>query len=92
MIRRFCCGSVTPLSGTFDCPQAFVLRADSVADRSRIEVTANDMGAKVNAAFTMLGPGDAKGYPCNENVPRCAKTKVPRLPNNITPPARITAP
>jgi len=65
--------SVTPLSGTFDCPQVFVLRADSVVDQSRIEVTANDMGIEVKAAFTMLGPGEAKGYPCNENVPRCNK-------------------
>ena len=49
----------------------FALRSGEVADRSEIGVTAHPVGARVAAEFALLGPGDAKGYPCNVNVPRC---------------------
>ena len=51
----------------------FALRADEVADRGELSVTAHSAQGSVSAAFTMLGPGEAQGYPCNVNVPRCDK-------------------
>lgn len=51
----------------------FVLYADEVADRNAIAVTAMLDGQILNAEFTMLGPGEAKGYPAGVNVPTCPK-------------------
>ncbi|MER3472906.1 MAG: hypothetical protein C4335_02480 [Armatimonadota bacterium] len=51
----------------------FVLSADEVADRNTIGVTVTLDGQILNAEFTMLGPGEAKGYPAGVNVPTCPK-------------------
>ncbi|HPD13310.1 MAG TPA: ADP-ribosylglycohydrolase family protein [Planctomycetota bacterium] len=51
----------------------FMLRADEPADRNILRVTARWGGREVSADFTILGPGEAQGYPCNVNVPRCEK-------------------
>lgn len=51
----------------------FLLYADDVADRSTIEVTATVEHQTLDAKFTMLGPGDAKGYPAGVNVPTCPR-------------------
>ena len=53
--------------------QRFRLRADMVADRNRVVVTAEVEGRTLQADYAMLGPGEAKGYPCGENVPTCPK-------------------
>ena len=49
----------------------FSLRADTVADRNELTVTAHAPDTQAAAAFTLLGPGGAQGYPCNVNVPKC---------------------
>jgi hypothetical protein len=49
----------------------FTLRADEVADRNEITITACLDEGDVSATFTLLGPGEAQGYPCNVNVPKC---------------------
>ena len=52
--------------------QRFSLRTDAqVADRNEITITAHLDEGPISATFTMLGPGEAVGYPCNVNVPRC---------------------
>jgi len=51
----------------------FVLRASDVADRNEITATAWAAGEPVTATFTLLGPGEAQGYPCNVNVPKCER-------------------
>lgn len=51
----------------------FTLRAEEVADSSQIDVTAYPIGKTIRASFTILGPGEAQGYPCNVNVPRCER-------------------
>lgn len=51
----------------------FVLYTDEVADRNAIDVTVMLNGQILNAEFTMLGPGEAKGYPAGVNVPTCPK-------------------
>ena len=49
----------------------FALRADDVADRNELSVTVSTAESTLTAAFTLLGPGGAQGYPCNVNVPKC---------------------
>jgi len=49
------------------------LWAREVADRNTIGVRAKIDGKEYRAEFVMLGPGEAKGYPCRDNVPGCAK-------------------
>ena len=49
----------------------FALRADDVADRNELTVTVSTAERTLTAAFTLLGPGGAQGYPCNVNVPKC---------------------
>lgn len=51
----------------------FALYANEVADRNTIEVTAILNGTLLNVMFTMLGPGEARGYPAGQNVPVCPK-------------------
>ncbi|MFP4058552.1 MAG: ADP-ribosylglycohydrolase family protein [Candidatus Brocadiia bacterium] len=51
----------------------FALRADEVADRNELGVTAYCPDCTLEAAFTILGPGEARGYPCNVNVPTCER-------------------
>ncbi len=51
----------------------FVLRTAQVAARNQITVTAYPVGKPVSAPFTLLGPDEAKGYPCNVNVQRCER-------------------
>jgi ADP-ribosylglycohydrolase len=62
--------SVRPL-GPHHGRYRFALRADAVADRNEVHVIVGCAGHHIAASFTMLGPGEAQGYPCNENVPRC---------------------
>jgi len=49
----------------------FTLRASEVPDRNELTIAAWAAGRRVAARFALLGPGEAKGYPCNVNVPRC---------------------
>ncbi|NQT87524.1 ADP-ribosylglycohydrolase family protein, partial [bacterium] len=49
----------------------FALRADDAPDRLDLTVTAWVTGRELTAAFALLGPGEAQGYPCNVNVPTC---------------------
>jgi len=51
----------------------FVLRAREVADHNQITVTAYPVNKVVRATFGLLGPGEALGYPCNVNVPKCER-------------------
>ncbi|MGQ9790656.1 MAG: ADP-ribosylglycohydrolase family protein [Armatimonadota bacterium] len=51
----------------------FALCADEVADRNTVSATVMLDGQILNAEFTMLGPGEAKGYPAGVNVPTCSK-------------------
>jgi ADP-ribosylglycohydrolase len=51
----------------------FWLRAAQVSDKNTIGVQAKVDGEEYRADFVMLGPGEAKGYPCRDNVPGCAK-------------------
>ncbi len=51
----------------------FTLRAGEVADRNTIKVTARAGGASSEAEFIVLGPGEARGYPAVDNVPKCGK-------------------
>jgi len=51
----------------------FRLRADEVADRNAIAVAAHTPEIELSASFTILGPGEAQGYPCNVNVPKCPR-------------------
>lgn len=49
----------------------FVLRAPEVPARNELRIAAYPAGRTLRAAFTILGPDEAQGYPCNVNVPRC---------------------
>lgn len=51
----------------------FLLHAQEVADRNTMEVTATLDGNLLTATFTMLGPGEAKGYAAGQNVPGCPR-------------------
>lgn len=51
----------------------FTLRASDVPDRSEIRITVHPVGQGLTAAFTVLGPGEAQGYPCGVNVPGCPR-------------------
>jgi ADP-ribosylglycohydrolase len=49
----------------------FRVRSDAaVADRNQITV---DLGSGTKIAYTILGPGEAKGFGAGDNVPRCAQ-------------------
>ncbi len=50
-----------------------ILRADEVADRNILHITARWGERELGADFTILGPGEAQGYPCNVNVERCER-------------------
>jgi hypothetical protein len=50
----------------------FTLRAEDAANRNQIGIRIFG-GPILDANFTLLGPGEATGYPCNVNVPRCDK-------------------
>jgi hypothetical protein len=49
----------------------FALRAETVPDRMDLTATAWVVGHELRASFVLLGPGEAQGYPCNVNVPKC---------------------
>jgi ADP-ribosylglycohydrolase len=50
-------------------PASFeIISAGPIADRNTIQVTLAD---KKSVGFTMLGPGEAKGFPAGDNVPAC---------------------
>jgi ADP-ribosylglycohydrolase len=47
-----------------------IMAEDSIADRNTIQVVLPD---KKTVGFTMLGPGEAKGFPAGDNVEACPK-------------------
>ena len=49
----------------------FSLRAEEVPDRDTIGVTARVGGKTLEGEYVMLGRGEARGYPCRQNVPTC---------------------
>jgi len=51
----------------------FRIRAKEVPDRNAIGVAAKVDGRTLEAEYVMLGPGEAKGYPCGDNVPTCPR-------------------
>jgi len=51
----------------------FKLRSGKVADRNAIAVEVDVGGQRLSATYAILGPGEAKGYPCGHNVPTCPK-------------------
>jgi ADP-ribosylglycohydrolase len=51
----------------------FVVRAAAVADRNVLAVTARERKREARASFTVLGPGEAKGFPAGEIVPTCRR-------------------
>jgi ADP-ribosylglycohydrolase len=54
-------------------PDRFVLfSAGPVADRNEVRVSVNGK----SVAFTMLGPGEAKGFAAGDNVPMCQKCRA----------------
>ena len=46
-----------------------VATGGEIAARNEITITAHLDEGPLSATFTLLGPGEAVGYPCN--VPRC---------------------
>ena len=54
-------------------PGCFLVRADAPEDRNTLTVEADVEGETVKAAFTILGPGEAKGFPAGDNVETCPK-------------------
>ncbi len=51
----------------------FGLSADCPQDINEVEVTVLVGRRSLRCAFIMLGPGEAKGYPCGQNVPTCPR-------------------
>lgn len=51
----------------------FTLYADKIEDRNQIKVKAKNGEGIIEASFTMLGPGEAKGYPVNTQAGNCPK-------------------
>ncbi len=49
----------------------FLVLADSVPDRNTLQVRLKTDDTVYAAEFTILGPGEAKGYPSGLNVPIC---------------------
>jgi hypothetical protein len=54
-------------------PDCFLVTADAPADRNTLTIEADVEDASVRAAFTILGPGEAKGFPAGDNVAKCQK-------------------
>lgn len=50
-----------------------VLSGSTVEDRNTITVR---FSSGQSVAFTMLGPGEAKGFPAGNNVPTCPKCQA----------------
>jgi len=50
-----------------------LLSAGPVADRNTVTVT---LAAGASVDFTMLGPGEARGYPAGDNVPKCPRCQA----------------
>lgn len=50
---------------------AFEVVADAVADSNTITMSVEFGGTSYSAAFTVLGPGAAKGFPCAANIEKC---------------------
>lgn len=51
----------------------FLVQAAEVPDRNEVQVSVLAKGEQTSATFTILGPGEAKGYPAGVNVPTCPK-------------------
>ncbi len=51
----------------------FRLSAGKVSDRNTIFVEVDVGGQRLSASYGFLGPGEAKGYPCGQNVPTCPR-------------------
>ncbi len=51
----------------------WAIRADEVADRNTVTVRVQAAGEDLEAEYVILGPGEAQGYGCGMNVPRCEK-------------------
>jgi len=64
--------------GTRDGRARFELLAEEVEDRNTISARASAAGEVHEAEFVMLGPGEAKGYPCGQNVAGCPKCHARR--------------
>ena len=47
-----------------------IFTSKPVADRNKLTVT---LGKGKSSSFTILGPGEAKGFPAGDNVPKCPK-------------------
>jgi len=63
--------SVTPVEPMFHQTR-FELQASEVSDRNEITVVVTlEDGTERSASFVILGPGEAKGFPAGQNVPRC---------------------
>lgn len=53
--------------------QCFEVTATEVPDRNTLRATAVLEGKTLVAEFTILGPGEAQGFPCRTNVPTCPR-------------------
>ncbi len=51
----------------------FAVRAEEVPDRNVLQISATADGRTVPARFVILGPGEARGFPAVDNVPRCKR-------------------
>jgi len=67
--------SVEPL-GSGQGRFRFTLKSDEVADSSEVTVFAASPDQRITATFVMLGPGEARGYPANQNVPTCPNCRA----------------
>jgi ADP-ribosylglycohydrolase len=63
-------GWVISMSGNKSGYCGFDILASQVADRNRLVVTAKLPDGDRQACFTILGPGEAEGYPSGTNVPK----------------------
>ena len=50
---------------------AYSVVGKNVPDSSEVKVTASTQEAKAEVSFVILGPGEAKGFPAGQNVPKC---------------------
>ena len=55
------------------CRARFEVACDSPAGRNELRVVAKIGKIEAKAAFTILGPDEAKGYPAGNNVATCPK-------------------
>jgi len=60
-------------AGDFLGQKCFILRAAEVPDRNTLGVHVTLSHKEGHADFSILGPGEAKGYPSGKNVPTCPR-------------------